>query len=202
MPWLRVLAKSMRFRLEKMRIGVLAVGEVAHEVLERTAQGLARIYPDTSADVIKVQMQLPSATFDKRRSQYNSTQILQKMRQHEAKKHFSMILGVVDADLYAAGLNYVFGEAFTPGAVALISLWRLKPSFYSADDDLSLYDMRILKEAVHEVGHALGLAHCQHSYCIMHFSNSIFDTDKKQSLLCDQCSLQAAIAIQNMGKTL
>ena len=34
------------------------------------------------------------------------------MREFAAKKRFNVVLGVVDADLYAAGLNYVFGEAF------------------------------------------------------------------------------------------
>jgi archaemetzincin len=59
--------------------------------------------------------------------------------------------------------------------------------------------LRALKEAVHELGHTLGLRHCSRSLCVMHFSNSIFDTDKKKSLLCDQCYLQAAIAISNLG---
>jgi archaemetzincin len=183
-----------------MKVGVIAVGKIAPEVLELIGQGLSRIYPDTTAQTIKEHVPLPSTAFDKRRSQYNSTQILQKINQYATdERDYTIVLGVGDADIYAAGLNYVFGEAFTPGIVALISLWRLKPSFYGADDDLSLYHLRIQKEAVHEVGHALGLKHCIHSYCVMHFSNSIFDTDKKQSLLCDQCSLQAAIAITNLG---
>jgi len=183
-----------------MKVGVLAVGKIAPEVLELIAQGLSRIYPDTTAQEIKHHVPIPPSALDKRRNQYNSTQILHKIEQYATnERRFTIVLGVADVDLYAAGLNYVFGEAFTPGLVALISLWRLKPSFYGADDDLFLYNLRIQKEAVHEVGHALGLSHCHHSYCVMHFSNSIFDTDKKQSLLCDQCSLQAAIAITNLG---
>ncbi len=183
-----------------MKVGVLAVGKIEPEVLDLIAQGISRIYPDTTAHPIKQHVPLPSTAFDKKRNQYNSTQILHKIDQYaNNERSYNIVLGVGDADLYAAGLNYVFGEAFTPGLVALISLWRLRPSFYGADDDLSLYDLRIQKEAVHEVGHALGLSHCPHSYCVMHFSNSVFDTDKKQSLLCDQCSLQAAIAITNLG---
>src|SRR3989304_4955562 len=58
-----------------------------------------------------------------------------------------------------------------------------------------IFAERSLKEAIHEVGHTLGLRHCPRSSCVMHFSNSIFDTDKKQALLCDECSLQVAIAI-------
>jgi len=35
---------------------------------------------------------------------------------------------------------------------------------------------RVIKEAVHELGHAFGLTHCENSKCVMHFSNSLQDT--------------------------
>jgi len=105
----------------------------------------------------------------------------------------------VDADMFAFGLNYVFGEAYALGAAALVSLWRLKPEFCRDQPNKSLYLLRAQKEAVHELGHTLGVKHCPRSLCVMHFSNSIFDTDKKQNLLCDDCYMQAAIAISNLG---
>jgi archaemetzincin len=96
-------------------------------------------------------------------------------------------------------LNYVFGEAYAPGRVALISLWRLKPEFYGENAGSAVFMLRMLKEAVHELGHTLGLQHCPRGLCVMHFSNSIFDTDRKQSLFCGQCYLQAALAISKSG---
>jgi archaemetzincin len=96
----------------------------------------------------------------------------------------------------------VFGEASFPGKAALISLFRLKPEFYGVKDDAEVFVQRSLKEAVHEVGHTLGLNHCPRSSCVMHFSNSIFDTDTKQSLFCDDCCLKVALAINGLEKTL
>ena len=109
-------------------------------------------------------------------------------------------LGLVDVDVFAVGLNYVFGEAYLPGRASLVSIWRLRPEFYGERADSGVFGLRILKEAVHELGHTLGLKHCSQRLCVMHFSNSIFDTDRKQSLLCSQCYLQAALAISRLGK--
>ena len=183
-----------------MKVGILQVGQVATEVLAAVAEGLTKTYPDTAASVIKESLLLPQHAFDKKRCQYNSTIILNEVSAYAAKrKDFHRVLGVVDADIFTSELNYVFGEAYTPGNAGLISLWRLKPEFYKDKPDNALYLLRAQKEAIHEVGHTLGVKHCHRSSCVMHFSNSIFDTDKKQNLLCDECYLQAAIAIANLG---
>ena len=184
-----------------MKVGILKVGQVDPDVLAAIAEGLPKTFPDTTDIVITDGLPVPPGTFDKKRSQYNSSLLLNEVRVYAAKKHqdFTRILGVVDADMYAFGLNYVFGEAYTPGVTALVSVWRLKPEFYRDQPNQSLYLLRAKKEAVHELGHTLGVKHCPRSICAMHFSNSIFDTDKKQNLLCDECYLQAAIAISNLG---
>ena len=182
-----------------MKVGILTVGQVAPEVLMELEQGLAKTFPETICSVIKEALPLPSSTFDKKRKQYNSSLILNEVRVYASKKQeFHRILSVVDADIFSSGLSYVFGEAYAPGNAALVSLWRLKPEFYGDRTDFAAYALRARKEAVHELGHTLGLKHCIRSGCVMHFSNSIFDTDRKQSFFCDQCYLEASIAITNV----
>jgi archaemetzincin len=183
-----------------MKIGILPVGQITPDVLVRLGQGIVKIYPDTTCSVIDDVLSVSKLAFDKKRNQYNSSVILNELRVFAAKKEgYHRILGVVDVDIFASGLNYVFGEAYVPGAVALISLWRLKPEFYGEKAGSPVFSLRVLKEAVHELGHTLGLPHCPRGFCVMHFSNSIFDTDKKQSLLCDQSYLEAALAISKLG---
>ncbi|MFX0029856.1 MAG: archemetzincin, partial [Candidatus Hermodarchaeota archaeon] len=69
---------------------------------------------------------------------------------------------------------------------ALISLTRLKEEFYRRKEDLALYDLRILKEAIHELGHTFGLGHCSH-LCVMQFSNHLRNTDIKPPNYCETC---------------
>lgn len=100
--------------------------------------------------------------------------------------HAKRLLGVVDADLFVPGLNIVFGLAY--GNTAILALTRLKPEFYGEEKDELLFRKRALKEAIHELGHTFGLAHCPDKRCIMHFSNNLAETDIKGPGFCRVCS--------------
>src|SRR3972149_138779 len=183
-----------------MKIGILPVGQAETAIALRVQDDLLKVFPDTTCLVLDDKLPLFGSAFDKKRKQYRSSVILSQLQGYAAeKKGLNRVLGVADVDLFVPDLNFVFGEAACPGKAALISLWRLRPEFYGAAPDRELFLSRALKEAVHEVGHTLGVGHCARPSCVMHFSNSIFDTDKKQSLFCDQCSLQTAISINNLG---
>ena len=186
-----------------LAIGILPIGHVDAALLLSVKDGLVHIFPETTCFVIDEQVALPEAAYDKNRRQYRSNQILGIVQSFAANaKEANRVLGVIDADIFVPELNFVFGEAAFPGKAALISLKRLKPEFAGAKPNPELYTLRSVKEAVHEVGHTLGLKHCPRSSCVMHFSNSIFDTDKKQRLFCDECYLKATLAINGLEKTL
>ncbi|MBC7287895.1 MAG: hypothetical protein H5T86_07595 [Armatimonadetes bacterium] len=123
---------------------------------------------------------VPAEAFDSARGQYNARVLLRAV---PPPRPAALALGIVRVDLFVPGLNFVFGLA--SGSRALISVARLQTH------DASLYRHRVATEAVHEIGHLLGLAHCPVRRCAMFFSNTLADTDAKGPGLCPRCAARA-----------
>jgi archaemetzincin len=128
-----------------------------------------------------------SRLFNKSRNQWNSKNILRWISRKTLSKNDTKILAICDFDAYSDGLNFVFGEAQMGGRVRAIYLSRLKQEFYGLTSDTELLQQRITKESVHELGHLFRLSHCERRSCIMHFSNSLHDTDFKGYYFCERC---------------
>jgi archaemetzincin len=104
-------------------------------------------------------------------------------------------LAVTEFDLYKISHQFIFGDASEESRIAAVSLHRLRTEFYGEDADENLLFQRTLKEAVHDIGHALGLKHCYNARCAMYFSGSIFDTDNKLSHFCEVCERRVRKAL-------
>jgi archaemetzincin len=132
---------------------------------------------------------LTSMVITEDRQQYPSGPFLDALDTLES----GLKLGVVDGDLYSdsnPSLNFIFGEARVAKEAAVISTTRLFPEYYGFKPNQKLFLERIVKEALHELGHVAGLGHCQDTLCLMHFSNSIHDTDLKYARLCKKCDAE------------
>jgi archaemetzincin len=98
-----------------------------------------------------------------------------------------LVLAVTDFDLYKTSQQFIFGDASEERGVAVVSTHRLRADFYGGGGDENVLFQRLLKEAVHEIGHLTGLRHCHSSRCAMYRSASIFDADAKLAHFCDNC---------------
>jgi archaemetzincin len=137
----------------------------------------------------------PAPTFHVERRQYHSSEILARM-QHLAGPQCWRLLGVADIDLYIPILTFVFGEAQMPGPCAVVSARRLRQEFYGLSPDVGLLQQRVLKEAIHEIGHSCDLAHCDNYLCAMAASHAVEWIDLKEAALCTACQQQIRSCVQ------
>ena len=128
----------------------------------------------------------PESAFHGERQQYHSSELLQRM-QYFLNRDSWRILGVTTVDLYIPILTFVFGEAQMGGPCAIVSAHRLGQDYYGLPPDPQLEGQRLLKEAVHEIGHTLNLTHCDDYQCVMAPSHAVEWIDLKQSTLCPSC---------------
>ncbi|QER42236.1 archaemetzincin family Zn-dependent metalloprotease [Thermodesulfobacterium sp. TA1] len=140
-----------------------------------------------------------SQAYNPKRNQYRSTKIIDLFSKYKKNPREKWVV-LVDVDLYAYGLNFVFGEADLRRGIAVVSFVRLNPEFYGLEFDEKLFTERLIKEVTHEIGHLFFLPHCFNPGCVMAFSNTIRDTDRKGKNFCLICDsrLKAYLSMEKL----
>jgi archaemetzincin len=165
-----------------VKITLKPLGNIADEIMQELKDRVGGIF-HCPVEITAGFGDLAQA-YDPERKQYLSSKLLASLGKAERE---SRVVGITDVDLYVPRLNFVFGEADMVSGTAIISLCRLRQEYYGLAPDKALFLERATKEIVHEVGHTFGLGHCPNNKCVMHFSNSLADTDLKEAHFCNMC---------------
>ncbi|MFX0113932.1 MAG: peptidase [Candidatus Hodarchaeota archaeon] len=159
--------------MKRLFLRIFAAPRIPPEILDVFGPELSQTFPKleiTSVD--RLVMPTTEKIWDRRRRQAFAPSLLAYLHQYLAWGE--MGLWIVDRDLFAPQMNWIFGQA-KRGIGAVLSIVRL-------ENDLDF----IVKEAIHELGHVFGLNHCQLP-CVMTFSNSVAEAHQKSSRLCCYC---------------
>lgn len=170
-----------------MKVGILPMGGLSRDLLGGLSDRLAA-YGIVGAVLAEVSPPM-GARLEKRR-QFDADAILRALA---GTPRDSAVLAVTAEDLTSGAFNFVFGLADAAERVAVLSTYRL-----SEDGTVRLMD-RLAKEAIHEIGHVLGLSHCSNGGCVMYFSTSLADTDAKTAAFCETCRPTLPIAAKPRG---
>jgi archaemetzincin len=165
-----------------VKITLKPLGNIADEIMEELKNSIGVIFHCPVE--IKAGFSDLSQAYNFERKQYFSSKLLASLKKAEREER---VVGIADVDLYVPRLNFVFGEADVGLGTAVVSLCRLRQQYYGLAPDEALFLERATKEIVHELGHTFGLGHCPNNKCVMHFSNSLADTDLKETHFCSKC---------------
>src|SRR5579862_1184725 len=167
-----------------MNLQLLPIGKLNGGLLASLAPAMANTF-GMPCEIMSVALD-PDFAYHRERQQYHSSEILGRMQGMVTSQTWRL-LGVAAVDLYIPILTFVFGEAQIGGTCAVVSFHRLQQEFYGLPKDGDLLRDRLLKEAVHEIGHTLNLTHCDDYRCAMAPSHAVEWIDLKDSSLCSSC---------------
>ena len=179
----------------KRIIHLLKIGDIDQEILIELEKNLTKVFKNYGmrVEILPEIIALEDIDFNFKRRQYDASRILDNINKFILNKHYFRILGIMDKDIYTKNHNFIFGTTRLLSKCALISIIRLRESFYielglthRKNKNKTDFDINVLKEAIHELGHTFGLEHCV-NYCVMQFSNCLADTDNKPTKFCSSC---------------
>lgn len=167
-----------------MKISLAPIKFSNKAFLERLIRDLKTVFP-VNIEILDLYLDITDS-YSTERKQYYSTKILETAIENTGHTD-GKILIITEMDLYVPVLTFVFGEAQLNGKYSVLSACRLHEEFYTGHTNNELFYERLLKEALHELGHNFGLLHCLDWDCVMHSSNSIEEVDIKGISYCSHC---------------
>lgn len=172
--------------------GIVPLGFVNDSLIILVSEKMKQFYGVETR--ILPQIELPAAAWYKPRSRYRADTLLNFL-EHYKPDSCHYIMGITGKDISCTKAPYadwgIFGYGQMPGVACVVSTFRLKRGNISQ----ALFHERLLKVALHEFGHNLGLEHCPVKGCMMEDAEgTIVTVDNEKMELCPACTEKVCLS--------
>ena len=183
-------------------IGIQPFGSFSPSLVDTVKQAVREVY---GFKTVTLQSQeLPASAFVNIKSPRYRADLLLPYLKKTRPDSVDYVLGLTDRDISTTKKDAfgklkkpesrykdwgVCGLGYRPGPCAVVSVFRLKTN------DRKRYMERFKKTCIHEIGHNLGLPHCESDVkCVMRDAAETVKTiDQVDLWLCDQCKRDLGI---------
>ncbi|MCP4228885.1 MAG: hypothetical protein GY771_01885 [bacterium] len=132
---------------------------------------------DVDYEVLEA-IEFPDETYMPERGQYDALAFLEIYEQGGNDK----TVYLTSENITRPDKEFVFGLAFRPGTVAVVSAYAMKG-----------VQSRLAKTLIHEVGHNYGLKHCENRKCVVSATDGNYDIDCQDVIFCEDCAAELGI---------
>jgi archaemetzincin len=183
---------------DQLTIGIQPYGNVEKNLIDSVSRVLRREY---NADIVLLPVQpIPQHTFVNIKSpRYRADKLIRHLSEVRPDS-IDYLLGITSHDISTTKTNAlgftkepvekykdfgIFGLGYMPGSSCVMSTFRTRKT------SPKNFVLRMKKISVHEVGHNLGLPHCDSEMCVMRDAvESISTVDNVSQHLCEKCKLK------------
>lgn len=174
-----ILKFSVGFTQVK-KILILPLGDVSPQITELVSKSISDFY-GFETEIIKTIQPTPDL-YAPSKTRYSANKILRKFNGPTNK------IVITNFDITTNnGANKewgIFGLGLQPGKICVVSTFRLKKNVSKTK-----FEQRLIKVVIHEVGHNLGLTHCNNDKkCLMNDAKGTSSqVDNELISVCDKC---------------
>ena len=179
-------------------VGKLTIDDIRPAV-ERAAKGFRQPLE------LRPQIELPAGTIEGERNQARAAKLIGALHEQRLRTQSGTMVGaeegkerplkrpeawiyVTDVDLYTANSGSVFASLNRKVQVAVVSVRRIRESFYKRPPEPNKQRGRLVKEILRMAGRLADLAECKDPRCALATTRGVPDLDTKQEMFCRNCA--------------